>query len=86
MKTRKFLIALALVSLFSLGSLFAADAKMDAPAAKPANCCVKAIKAGADCTHECCVAAAKAGNNCEKCKGSGKIADNPVVATSEPKK
>ena len=81
MKSRKFLITLAAVSLFALGAMFAADVKKDAPASKQAGCCAKAEAAGEKCAHSCCIEAAKAGNNCEKCKGSGKIEKKPVEKT-----
>ncbi len=73
MKSNKFLLTLAVLSLFTAGVTFASDAAKDAPAAKPAGCCAKKEAAGEKCAHECCTAAAKDGNNCEKCKGSGKI-------------
>jgi len=77
MKSLKFLLPLAVLSLFAAGVTFAADEAKDAPVAKPAKCCAKATEKGEACTHECCVEAAKAGNNCEKCKGSGKIEKKP---------
>jgi hypothetical protein len=73
MKSNKFLLTLAVLSLFTAGVTFAADEKTEAPASKPAKCCAAAEAKGEKCTHECCAEAAKAGNNCEKCKGSGKI-------------
>ena len=79
MKSQKFLLTLAFVSLFAGAALFAVDEKKDAPAAKVAGCCAKAAADGKKCTHECCVEAAKAGNNCEKCKGSGKIEKHEEV-------
>ena len=77
MKSQKFLITLAVVSLFASGTMFAVDEKKDAPVSKQAGCCAKAETAGEKCAHECCTEAAKAGNNCEKCKGSGKIEKKP---------
>lgn len=73
MKSQKFLLPLAIVSIFAGSALFAADEKKDAPVSKQAGCCAKAEKAGEKCGHGCCAEAAKADNNCEKCKGSGKI-------------
>ncbi len=73
MKSNKFLLTLAAVSLIAVGVMFAADA----PVSKQAGCCAKAQAKGEKCTHECCAEAAKLGNNCEKCKGSGKIEKKP---------
>ena len=73
MKSNKFLITLAVLSLFTAGITFAGEEKKEAPASKAAGCCAKSETKGEKCTHECCTEAAKAGNNCEKCKGTGKI-------------
>ncbi len=70
---KKLLLPLVMVSCFSVGAMFADEAKNEAPASKAAACCAKADAKGEKCGHGCCVEAAKAGNNCEKCNGSGKI-------------
>jgi hypothetical protein len=68
MKSFRYLVV---ASSLALGAcwLNAADSKAPAPAGTPANCCVKAAKAGKTCEHDCCAAAAKEGKNCEKCGG-----------------
>lgn len=75
MKNIRLILALAFAGLVA-AALQAADEKKEMSEARPAKCCAKAAGEGHACTHGCCVEAAKAGNNCEKCKGSGKIADN----------
>ncbi|MGH8021472.1 MAG: hypothetical protein ACREIA_24970 [Opitutaceae bacterium] len=69
MKKSKLLAAFAVVSLFAMGPLLAAE-KAES---KPGKCCAKAAAEGKTCAHPCCVEAAKAGENCTKCGGSGKI-------------
>ncbi|MSU69632.1 MAG: hypothetical protein EXS39_02415 [Opitutaceae bacterium] len=71
MKLRKFIVALILISSFTVGSAFAGEAKKDAPPeGTKGKCCLKAEKGGKECAHGCCVEAAKAGKNCEKCGGT----------------
>ena len=77
MKSSKLITTLLVAPLFAVALAFAAEQKVEH---KPAGCCTKAEKAGNKCTHECCVTAAKTGDNCTKCKGSGKIAQNPKPA------
>lgn len=72
MNPKKYLLPLVIATCFTVGGLFAAEAKKEAPESKPAGCCTKAEAKGEVCGHGCCVEAAKADNNCEKCKGSGK--------------
>jgi hypothetical protein len=74
MKSPKSIVALIVLSLLAAGISFAEEAKKEAPAAKPANCCAKAEKDSKACGHECCATAAKDGDNCTKCGGSGKAA------------
>ena len=74
MKNLKTLLALAAVSLFAAGFVYAEDKKETASESKAANCCAKAAKDGKSCSHGCCVDAAKAGQNCAKCGGSGAMA------------
>jgi hypothetical protein len=69
MKKSKLLAAFAVVSLFAISPLFAADEAES----KPGKCCAKAAADGETCAHPCCAEAAKAGDNCTKCGGSGKI-------------
>jgi len=75
MKNIRLILALALAG-FVAAALQAGDEKKEMPVAKPAPCCAKMEAKSEHCSHGCCVEAAKAGNNCEKCKGSGKVADN----------
>ncbi len=77
MKSKKFILSLAIASCFAVGALFAEEPKKETPESKPAKCCAKAAETGAACTHGCCVEAAKAGDNCTTCKGSGKIEKKP---------
>lgn len=73
-KSTQSIIAFAAASLLAAGLAFAAAANTEA---KPAGCCTKAKADGKTCTHSCCVESAKAGDNCTKCKGAGKVKDNP---------